>query len=67
MLNNAKLFKNEILNIKDNEELAHFMYDNKIEPETDDKELIEHFTKYLSFGTLEDKEKGIIYDLRNKK
>lgn len=67
MLNDAKLFKNEILGIKDKVKLAHFMNDNKIEPETDDKELIEHFTKYLSFGSLEDKGKGIIFDLRNKK
>ena len=66
MLNDAKLYKDKILEIKDKEKLAHFMYDNKIEPETDDKELIEHFTKYLSFGSWEDKEKGIIFDLRNK-
>ena len=67
MLNDAKLFKKEILQIKDKIELAYFMKDNKIEPETDDKELIEHFTKYLSFGSLEDKENGIIFDLRNRK
>ena len=65
MLKDAKLFKNEILRIKDKVNLAHFINDNKIEPETDDKELIKHFTKYLSFGKLE--EKGIIYDLRDKK
>ena len=67
MLNDAKLFKKEILQIKDKTELAHFMKDNKIEPETNDKELTKHFTKYLSFGSLENKEKSIIYDLRNKK
>jgi len=67
MLKDARLFKSEILEIKDKAKLAHFMNDNKIEPETDDEELVEHFTKYLSFGSLEDKEKEIIFDLRNKK
>lgn len=66
-MHDAKSFKNKILQIKNKEQLAHFINDNKIEIETDDKELIEHFTKYLSFGKLEDKEKGIIYDLRNKR
>lgn len=65
MLNDAKFFKNEILKIKDKVKLAHFVNNNNIEVETDDKDLIEHFIKYLSFGNLE--ENGTIYDLRNKK
>lgn len=65
-MRDAKLYKDKILKIKDKEELVHFLNDNKIEIETDDKELIEHFIKYLSFGKLEDQEKGIIFDLRNK-
>lgn len=65
-MHDAKLYKEKILKIKDKEELVHFLNDNKIEIETDDKELIEHFIKYLNFGKLEDQEKGIIFDLRNK-
>ena len=68
MRNEATKFKQEILNIKDTTELAHFISDNSIDVMTDDKELIEHFKKYLNFGeSLNDKEHGIIYDLRNKR
>ena len=66
MLKDAKLLKKEILEIKDGEKLMHFLKDNKIEIETDDRELQEHFKKYINFGISEDKEKGIIFDLRNK-
>ena len=66
MLKDAKLLKKEILEIKDGEKLMNFLKKNKIEIETDDRELQEHFKKYINFGISEDKEKGIIFDLRNK-
>lgn len=57
--------KEEILQIKDGVNLAHFLKDNKIDIETDNEELKKHYKKYLNFGLLE--KDGVIYDLRNKK
>lgn len=68
MRNEATKFKQEILNIKDTTKLAHFISNNNIDIMTDDKELVGHFEKYLNFGeSLDDKEHGIIFDLRNKR
>lgn len=60
-----KEMKKRILQIKDGTKLAHFLNDNKIEIETDDEILKNHYKKYLNFGISE--KDGIIYDLRNKK
>ena len=65
-MHDAKKFKKEILEIKDKEKLVYFLKDNEIEIETDDIDLIKHFSKYINFGSLENKEEGIIFDLRNK-
>lgn len=62
MLN--KDIKQEILKITEGEKLAKFLNENNVDIDTDDEELIKHFTKYLNFGVSE--ENGIIYDLRNK-